>query len=120
MTFPSDYLDFYTQTLDDRPIVMVESPYSGDVENNLHYLRRAMRDCIFRGEIPFATHAFGPQFLDDTIPGERELGIVLGQYLIEPDFIAFYLDRGWSHGMREAECYYKELSFPTEYRKIES
>ena len=38
-------------------LVVVESPYAGDVEANLAYLRRAMRDCLLRGEAPFASHA---------------------------------------------------------------
>ena len=36
--------------------VIIESPYTGDVERNLEYARRCMRDSIKRGEAPFASH----------------------------------------------------------------
>ena len=36
--------------------VIVESPYAGDVERNIAYVRAAMRDCLMRGEAPLASH----------------------------------------------------------------
>lgn len=36
--------------------VIVESPYAGDVERNTAYARAAVRDCLMRGEAPFASH----------------------------------------------------------------
>jgi hypothetical protein len=36
--------------------VLLESPYAGDVDGNLHYARAAMRDCLHLGEAPFASH----------------------------------------------------------------
>ena len=35
-------------------LVLVESPYAGDVDRNKAYARAAMHDCIRRGEAPFA------------------------------------------------------------------
>lgn len=54
--------------MDSRMIlVIIESPYAGDVDRNLEYLRAAMRDCLKRGEAPFASHALytQPGVLDD-------------------------------------------------------
>jgi len=61
-------------------LVLVESPFAGDVEKNLRYLRAAMRDCLLRGEAPFASHALytQPGVLDDQVPNERALGIEAG------------------------------------------
>lgn len=61
-------------------LVLVESPFAGDVDRNLRYLRAAMRDCFLRGEAPFASHALytQPGVLDDQVPEERRLGIEAG------------------------------------------
>jgi hypothetical protein len=34
--------------------VIIESPYAGDVDMNVAYTRRAMRDALQRGESPIA------------------------------------------------------------------
>ena len=39
--------------------VIIESPYAGDVEKNLRYLRAAMHDCLMRGEAPFVQFVEG-------------------------------------------------------------
>lgn len=61
-------------------LVVVESPYAGDVATNLRYLRAAMADCLARGEAPFASHALYTQagVLDDTKPEERRKGMEAG------------------------------------------
>lgn len=43
-------------------LVVVESPYAGDVKRNEEYARRAMADCLARGEAPFASHLLWPRF----------------------------------------------------------
>lgn len=82
-------------------LVLIESPYAGDVEANLKYLFRCMMDCIHRGEAPFASHAMYTQFLDDLVPAERlagmEAGLAWGQ---RADIVAVYCDRGVSNGMQ--------------------
>jgi hypothetical protein len=82
--------------------VIIESPYAGDVDRNLRYLRAAMRDCLLRGEAPYASHALytQPGVLDDTIPRERDLGITAGvAWRDVADLTVFYVDLGWSAGM---------------------
>jgi hypothetical protein len=90
--------------------VVIESPYAGDVEANLRYLRAAMRDSLHRGEAPFASHALytQPGVLRDDVLRERRLGIDAGFALGERlDAVAFYVDLGWSPGMLDARGHWE-------------
>lgn len=92
--------------------VIVESPFAGDVERNLRYVRACMRDCLLRGEAPFASHALYTQLgvLDDTIPEQRKLGMDAGfAYRHVADVTAFYVDLGWSRGMRAGQAHAEEF-----------
>ena len=83
-------------------LVIIESPYAGDVEKNLRYLRAALADCLSRGEAPYASHAIytQPGVLRDEVPEERRRGIEAGFAWGEvAPKRAFYEDRGWSTGM---------------------
>lgn len=81
--------------------VIVESPFSGPFAN-VKYCREALRDCLNRGESPFASHLLYTQkgVLDDTIPAERAKGMeaALG-WLEVADHVAVYMDFGISEGM---------------------
>lgn len=87
-----------------RPLrVLIESPFAGDVERNVRYLRAALRDCLMRGEAPFASHGLYtlPGVLDDRDPLERELGIEAGlTWGQAADLTAVYTDLGISPGMK--------------------
>ena len=61
-----------------RPIVFICSPFAGDIENNVKAARRYCRFAVEMGNIPFAPHLLFPQFLDDSDPKERELGLLFG------------------------------------------
>ena len=37
-------------------LVILESPYAGDVAANVKYARRCVRDSLSRGEAPIASH----------------------------------------------------------------
>ena len=83
-------------------LVLVESPFAGDVKRNLAYLRAAMRDCLLRGEAPFASHALytQPGVLDDDKSDERALGIEAGlRWGKRADATVVYSDLGISQGM---------------------
>lgn len=85
--------------------VIVESPYAGDIEENIMYARSCIRQCLMRNEAPFASHLLYTQegVLDDTLPVERELGIKAGlEWLQSADVHAFYVDYGISPGMKFA------------------
>jgi hypothetical protein len=83
------------------PLVLIESPFAGDRETNLRYLRACMLDSFERGEAPWASHAIYPNFLDDDDVEQRAIGIAAGLAWGEKaDFTAVYIDRGISKGMR--------------------
>jgi hypothetical protein len=82
--------------------VIVESPYAGDIERNLSYVRAAMRDCLLRNESPFASHAFYTQqgVLNDNDESERNRGINAGFIWREvAEKTVVYTDLGISRGM---------------------
>lgn len=81
---------------------LVESPYAGDMERNVAYAHRAYGDCLRnRREAPFASHLNYTTALDDDISEERTMGIEAGLALgARLERSAFYVDHGFSTGMR--------------------
>jgi hypothetical protein len=103
------------------PLVIIESPYAGDVEANVAYARAAMRDSLNRGEAPIASHLLytQPGILRDEVPDERQWGIDAGLAWREvADLAAFYIDRGWSSGMVAARETYEREGRKFEMRSI--
>lgn len=103
------------------PLVIMESPYAGDVNRNLRYARAALRDCLDRGESPLASHLLytQPGILDDANPDERTLGIAAGIAWAKCcDRAVFYVDLGWSNGMNAARIFYEERGIPFEERSL--
>lgn len=99
--------------------VIIESPFAGDRERNLAYLREAILDSLARGEAPFASHAIYPQFLDDNVPELRRFGIEAGFAWWQPDIpVIFYTDLGWSPGMSNAYHRAKDRCLETIERSI--
>jgi hypothetical protein len=89
-------------------LVIIESPYAGEVAANRDYARAAVCDCLQRGESPLASHLLLTQrgILDDANPAERLQGIKAGlAWYAGAQASVFYLDRGMSHGMRDARRY---------------
>ncbi len=85
-------------------LVVIESPYAGDVERNVRYARACMGDCLKRGEAPLASHLLYPQegILDDNIPEERELGMKSGfEWARRADATVVYTDLGTTSGMSQ-------------------
>lgn len=85
-------------------LVVVESPYAGDIEGNAAYARAAMADCLKRGEAPFASHLLctQPGVLDDLDPAQRALGIAAGlEWGKVAHITAVYYDLGITPGMSE-------------------
>lgn len=99
--------------------VTIESPYAGDVEANLAYLDECIRDCLSRDESPYASHKMLTTALDDNITEERDAGISAGLAMSKTlSSRIFYVDRGWSGGMKAARKYYDENGISYEIRKI--
>lgn len=104
-----------------RPIVVIESPYAGDIDRNVAYARAAIRDSILRGEAPYASHLLytQPGILRDEDAGERTMGIETGlNFHRVASLVAFYVDNGWSKGMRAAEALCFDAGTPIDYRTI--
>lgn len=81
-------------------LVIVESPFAGDVARNRRYLKACLRDSLRRGEFPFASHAIYTQVLDDRKADERRLGIRAGlAWAKHADATVIYADLGISRGM---------------------
>lgn len=100
-------------------LVIIESPYAGDVEANIQYAKEAMLDSLSRGEAPIASHLLYTQMLDDEIPEERKLGIEAGlAWRRVAEMPVFYADRGWSSGMKAAKELYDSENIKYEIRFI--
>ncbi len=81
--------------------VIIESPFAGGFKH-VEYARLCVRDCIDRGDFPFASHLLFTQkgILDDKIPDERKRGIAAANGWLEvADYIAVYMDLGVTRGM---------------------
>ena len=102
-------------------LVILESPFAGDVKTNIDYARRCVKDCLIRGESPIASHLLYTQegVLDDTVPEERALGISAGhKWMKVADAAVVYIDLGISSGMEEGIKVAKECDLPIEYRNL--
>ena len=84
-------------------LVVIESPYAGDVERNIIYARRCVRDSLSRNEAPIASHLLYTQegILDDLIEEERNWGIQAGLvWASHAELTAVYVDYEISTGMQ--------------------
>ena len=84
-------------------LVIIESPYAGDLDRNVAYARAAVADCLKRGEAPIASHLLytQPGVLDDERPDDRKLGIEAGlAWGKAAEMTVVYSDFGLSSGMR--------------------
>lgn len=101
--------------------VIVETPYAGDIKSNIKFARACMRDCLDRGEAPFASHLLYTQegILDDNKPDERELGIHAGLvWGAQAEATVVYTDLGISNGMKKGIRLAKEIGRPVEHRTL--
>ncbi len=84
-------------------LVILESPFAGNIQENIDYARKCMRDCLMRGEFPFASHLLYTQkgILRDEIPEERKLGIEAGlNWGKFAETTVVYTDLGITSGMK--------------------
>jgi hypothetical protein len=101
--------------------VILESPYAGDVDQNVAYARACIRDCLQRGEAPIASHLLftQPGVLRDEMPEERALGIAAGlAWLPVAETLVAYIDRGISPGMAAAIELAERAGIPVERRSL--
>jgi hypothetical protein len=103
-------------------LVVIESPYAGsptEIKENIVYAINCMRDCIRRGEVPFASHLLYPQVLDDRNPPAREFGINAGYaFGNNASKVVFYINKGYSEGMIDAKEYWTKKGKKIEERLL--
>jgi len=113
-----------------RTCVFVESPYSGDIDRNVRYLKLCKYDCWARNEMPCASHDdmtqhpakvdfyvsdYEPEWdvytRDEAINGAHALRALCAKTI-------FYVDLGESRGMKAGMEYCKKHNIPYEVRKL--
>lgn len=102
-------------------LVIVESPYAGDIEHNVRYARCAMAECLRSGEAPFASHLLytQPGVLRDDDPAQRKLGITAGfAWRKRSDATIVFTDLGISAGMRAGIRDARSRGHRVEYRSL--
>ena len=107
-------------------LVIMETPYAARTWwgrwKNVRYARKALRDCLQRGEAPFASHLLYTQrgVLRDGDAYERSYGIRAGlEWGKKADATVVYMDRGVSNGMKLGIANAELAGRPIEYRAIE-
>lgn len=102
-------------------LVILESPYAGDVPASEAYARACVRDSLIRGEAPIASHLLytQPGILNDCDPTERQWGIDAGlAWRRVADASVVYTDRGISKGMEIGIAAAHAAGVPVEFRSI--
>ena len=102
-------------------LVILESPFAGDVSKNIKYARACVRDSLLRGEAPIASHLLYTQdgILNDCVPEERKLGIDAGlAWRVAAQASVVYTDLGISKGMEYGIEAAKASGVNVEFRKL--
>ena len=103
-------------------LVILESPYAGDIEDNVSYARLCVRDSLSRGEAPIASHLLytQPTVLDDSVPEERQWGIDAGlSWRKVAEGSVVYTDKGVTSGMEYGVLLAEESGLTVEYRQLQ-
>ena len=92
-------------------LIYVASAYAGDIKGNIEKAKQYCIHVINEGGVPIAPHLLFTQFLDDSVPHERKLGLDLGLALLK------YCDEVWvfgdvSEGMKREIEKAEELNKP--------
>jgi len=106
--------------------VILESPYAADspegIRRNVRYARACIRDCLMRGEAPFASHLLytQPRVLRDEVPEERDHGIQAGfAWRRGAHATVVYTDLGISRGMQYGIEDAEAIGMEVEHRTLE-
>lgn len=102
-------------------LVILESPYAGDIDANVEFARACVRDSLSRGEAPIASHLLytQPGVLRDDVAEERQWGIDAGlAWKKVAHASVVYTDRGITRGMEYGIRAAEEAGIPVEYRTL--
>lgn len=98
-------------------MVYICSPLRGDIEGNI---KKALEYCALaesQGVIPLAPHTIFTQFLNDTIPEQRQRGLMLGLELLKRCDELWVFGNVISQGMKAEIEEARQNSIPTRYIK---
>lgn len=96
-----------------RKMLFICSRYAGDIEKNVETARSLCRMAVDAGYIPFAPHLLFTQFMDDSDPAQRELGIAMGlQFMGLCNEVWVYVGDGISEGMKHETAHARQIGKP--------
>lgn len=106
-----------------KMITQIETPFSAPTERglvrNVYYSMLAVRDSLERGEVPYASHLFYTQMLNDNTEHERQLGIdaglEIGKLAVQT---VVYIDLGISPGMEYGILAADDAGRPVHRRRL--
>ena len=105
--------------------VLIESPYAAptfeQTQEHVRYTRLAIRDALYKGEAPLASHVLYTQqnVTDDTIEAERNLGIDAGiAWYAKSQGCRVYTDCGLSNGVKYGIKRAKKDNIQIEFRTV--
>ena len=97
-----------------KRLVVLESPYAGEINRNIQYARVCVKDSLDRGEAPIRGHLLYTQtgILDDTNHFEHCLGIRAGhEWYRVADACVVYIDYRDQYGHAAGnQCGHREWS----------
>lgn len=96
-------------------LVYICSPFSGDTAKNIENAKEFCRFAIENECAPIAAHLLYPQILDDSIPADRQAGIMLGLKLLSVCDEMWVFGNEFSEGMKIEIQTAKALKIPVWY-----
>lgn len=100
-------------------LAIIESPYAGNIDENVAYARECVLDALERNYSPIASHLLLTQVLNDDNPEHREFGISAGlSWAKVADVSLIYIDRGISAGMQRGIDHATSIGLSVERRSI--
>ena len=92
----------------DRPLVVIEVPWSGMTHKNAQkeivYLRGCLRDSLAHNELPWSAHGLLHQTMALYDSDEEQLAeavLVARQMVTKADCVIFYIDHRYTQQMRD-------------------
>lgn len=98
-----------------HPMVYICSPYAGDIEENVRNAQRYSRFAVERGYLPVTPHLLFPQFLDDGLQSERDLGMFFGIVLMSKCSEIWVFGDTISAGMKTEISRARYKGYPVRY-----
>ena len=95
-----------------RPRAKGPDRAAAELKRNIDRAKKACRMLARLGAIPIAPHLYFTQFLDDTTPEERELGLLLGQELLKGCDELWAFSEHISEGMAQEIAIASKLGIP--------